>query len=64
MDFDDSYCYLENNFNQFHLMNLLSPSDSGINLDSTNEQRNDQLSTLHHLHFLNLFSIVNELYKV
>ncbi|VIO88190.1 Uncharacterized protein BM_BM8419 [Brugia malayi] len=46
MDFDDSYCYLENNFNQFHLMNLLSPSDSGINLDSTNEQRNDQLSEI------------------
>uniref|UniRef100_A0A1I8EEU0 BZIP domain-containing protein n=2 Tax=Wuchereria bancrofti TaxID=6293 RepID=A0A1I8EEU0_WUCBA len=46
MDFDDSYCYLENNFDQFHLMNLLPPSDSGINLNSTNEQRNDQLSEI------------------
>uniref|UniRef100_A0AAF5RY09 BZIP domain-containing protein n=1 Tax=Wuchereria bancrofti TaxID=6293 RepID=A0AAF5RY09_WUCBA len=41
MDFGDSYCYLENNFDQFHPMNLLSPSDSvidnlGLELNSQN----------------------------
>ncbi|EJD74339.1 hypothetical protein LOAG_18332 [Loa loa] len=46
MDFDDSCCFLENNFDQFHLINLLSPNDSEINLNSTTEQTKDQLSEI------------------
>ncbi|VDP16388.1 unnamed protein product [Onchocerca flexuosa] len=44
MDLDDSCCFLENNFDQFPLINLLSPSNSGINLSNIAEESNDQLS--------------------
>uniref|UniRef100_A0A0R3S2P6 BZIP domain-containing protein n=1 Tax=Elaeophora elaphi TaxID=1147741 RepID=A0A0R3S2P6_9BILA len=42
MDLNDSF--LGNNSDQFYLTDLLSPSDYGINISSTTEQSNDQLS--------------------
>ncbi|VDK89602.1 unnamed protein product [Onchocerca ochengi] len=42
MDSDDSCCFFENNFDQFPLMNLLSPSNSGSNLNNIAQESNDQ----------------------
>ncbi|CAG9536015.1 unnamed protein product [Cercopithifilaria johnstoni] len=44
MNFDDSCCFLENNFDQFYLTNLLSPNNSRTNVNNITEQSNDQLS--------------------
>lgn len=43
MDFNDSCRFLENNIDQFHLVNLLSPNSSDINLNSSAEQDCDQV---------------------